>query len=86
MIDEIKDKIARSEYFVGAVKNLQANATLEQKFSSVLSCRFKDKSKVHNWEKYVDEFYKENWKKLSQEARLLIFEGAAKLAHWEEWS
>ena len=58
-------------------------------YSQVINCEFKDKSRAHNWEDYwedyVDEFYQDNWDKLSDETKVVIYDFALNIASREEW-
>ena len=79
MLDEIKKEISK----IG----LRSIAETDEKaFRTILGCLFKNRSKCHNWENYVDQFYKKSWKKLSKETRLVIFGMAYLQADSEEWA
>lgn len=46
---------------------------------------FKDTSRVHNWRKYVPEFFEEKWEDLSRDQKLIIIVMADGMASKEEW-
>lgn len=81
MLEEIKQNIIKG----GNLREPFKGETVESVFFQILHCRFKNESRIHNWEKYIDNFYKKNWTKLSEETRLVMFENASKLANWEHW-
>ncbi len=46
---------------------------------------FKNKSRVHEWKNYVQDFYVKNWQDLTYRERVIIYCEAEYQADKEEW-